>query len=283
MQLNNGVREAKLSGVHVHGADRRGFSLGSTDCQIAYCTAGSSGEEGFVIGGGNNHLAICKTFSAGRIVNASSGFSITAGNDRNELTACEAQDNGLHGFLIASDDNILSACMADSNGISSAGASGFRLDAATGNVIQGRSRNRSGKTTQEYGLTLASGADNNTFTGDLSGNNTSPWLITATGKNTVTITGSNSVTSSIATPNVNGIKYLELTVGSATTITNFLEGHEGQEIIITFGDNNSTFNFLGNPNMTGNQAVDLLMKTGDMVRATLLGGKWRCLIVDSSP
>lgn len=79
-----------------------------------------------------------------------------------------------------------------------------------------------------------------------------------------------------ATPSV-ATGYFFLTQNSsATTITNFDDGKEGQEIFIKFGDANTTVKFAGNGNLYGNSGNDYTWKTYDTMRCVYDGNRWLC-------
>lgn len=283
IQLINGVREAKFANVRVHGADRRGFSLGCTDCQFVNITSGSSGEEGIYFGGANNRMATSKAFSAGRLVANSPGVKLDSSSDRCSLVAVEAQDNDGHGFeLDGCEAPNMAGCIADSNGVGAVNTAGVRLNNVSGGKVDVIARNRSGKTTQEYGAAIGGTTAGVEITGDLTGNNTADYTYTATGINTIPNRIVGTVSTTDATPSVLGYKYLVMTPGAANTITNLDDGHPGQEVIITFGDNNTTFDFTANANMVGNSGADYSPTTGHMVIARRRGSVWYCECIKGS-
>lgn len=85
-----------------------------------------------------------------------------------------------------------------------------------------------------------------------------------------------------ATPSVaNGRKIYKTANASATTITNFDDGVEGQEIIVIVGDANTTFDFTGT-NLKGRASVDWTAAAGDHIRAFFDPPNWRCETFDNT-
>lgn len=284
VELINGVRNLRASRVIVHGCDGRGWSIGATDCTFAQCQSGATGEDGWVIGGANNRLDGCKAFSAGNGLSSTrSGFEITADGDRTMMTSCEAQDNDLHGFHInGAVDVSMSGCIGDSNGVGGTGA-GLRLDSATGCTIAAfRGAQRSGKTTQEYGLIITAACSGNTIQGSFDGNQTADILDTTTLPNEITVSKRIEVTGTDATPDVNGARFVHFAHGSATTVTDLDGAHNGQVLYMTFANANTTFDVSANSNMTGNGAVDFTAGAGDVIQAVHIGGVWTLLIADAA-
>lgn len=78
-----------------------------------------------------------------------------------------------------------------------------------------------------------------------------------------------------ATPSVKDGKEFVTNNSSSTTITAFDDGYEGQEIVVVIADANTTLDFTSS-NLKGNNGVDRLMASGDVIRATFRAsvGAW---------
>lgn len=88
------------------------------DVGSAGTNIGGAAGHGFMCNHSNNRYVNCKSwFSDG------SGFHIDGARD-NQFTACESQDNELHGYYIGSARTILSSCTADSNSHTGSGVAG---------------------------------------------------------------------------------------------------------------------------------------------------------------
>ena len=67
----------------------------------------------------------------------------------------------------------------------------------------------------------------------------------------------------------------------ATSITNFTNGKQGQEITVRVDDANTTFDFTGS-SLKGNVGVDFLATSGDVLFAKKQGSNWYCTICNIS-
>jgi len=67
----------------------------------------------------------------------------------------------------------------------------------------------------------------------------------------------------------------------ATSITNFTNGVDGQEITVRVNDANTTFDFTGS-SLKGNVGVDFLATSGDVLFAKKQGSNWYCTICNIS-
>ena len=67
----------------------------------------------------------------------------------------------------------------------------------------------------------------------------------------------------------------------ATSITNFTNGKQGQEITVRVNDANTTFDFTGS-SLKGNVGVDFLATSGDVLFAKKQGSNWYCTICNIS-
>jgi hypothetical protein len=167
IDIDSGVRECRVTNVYVNGADGNGFNIACTDSDFVDDTTGSAGNNGWVVNGNNDRFMGCKAFGSGRLSSGSDGFDII--QPRNNLSACEAQDNARHGFLINNAGFIcMSACDADSNGVSF--GNGFRLDGATNCVLEAVTSFDRGNHTQAYGLDVTANSTGNRISAILNNN-----------------------------------------------------------------------------------------------------------------
>jgi hypothetical protein len=197
--LSAACRESKLTTVFVTGADASGFNLSATDSVAVGCTSGSAGGSGWIVGGSNSRLVGCKSFGSGRLAVSGdmNGFRVTG--RRIALEACEAQDNGDHGYIVSGLSTALvtfNACIADSNGQTAAG-NGFQLANSTHISMYGClafDRNTVGSRKQRYGVSYSGTCStlavhvlsSANVTGDVSGTPGTPYTQTL---NAVTTTG----------------------------------------------------------------------------------------------
>ena len=66
---------------------------------------------------------------------------------------------------------------------------------------------------------------------------------------------------------------------SATTITDFDDGYNGQEIVVLIDDANTTIDFSGT-NLRGNNGVDYTASRYDALRCTYIGTRWFCSVIE---
>lgn len=107
-------------------ATANGLKINAVDSFFIGVDVGSSASHGFLISGANNRFVSCKSWFSGSSASADhqgSGFYVT-GAQRNQFSACEAQDNYGDGFYLGGGNNTLSACFADSNGYNRGGGAG---------------------------------------------------------------------------------------------------------------------------------------------------------------
>lgn len=78
-----------------------------------------------------------------------------------------------------------------------------------------------------------------------------------------------------ATPSVLGGTLFVTANANATTITDFGDGVEGQEIVVLIGDAVTTIDFSTGTNITGNGGSDLTAAAGDTIRFVNISGVWR--------
>lgn len=87
--------------------------------------------------------------------------------------------------------------------------------------------------------------------------------------------GVNSATPSVA----NGIGFVTANT-SATAITNFTGGVPGQSISVLVNDANTTFDFSGT-SLKGNNGVDYVATSGDVIFAKRIGSNWYCTVIEA--
>jgi hypothetical protein len=88
------------------------------------------------------------------------------------------------------------------------------------------------------------------------------------------------LTADSATPSVlDGILFVTANT-SATSITNFTDGVQGQEICVRVNDANTTFDFSGT-SLKGNNGVDYVATSGDVIFAKRIGTNWHCTICEA--
>jgi len=83
-----------------------------------------------------------------------------------------------------------------------------------------------------------------------------------------------------ATPSVLGNLLFVTANTTATAITNFTDGVQGQEICVRVNDANTTFDFSGS-NLKGNNGVDYVATSGDLVFAKRIGSNWYCTVCEA--
>jgi parallel beta-helix repeat protein len=206
VELIGKASECHLTNVFVNLCDGHGFYLDWADNYLTDCVASDSGQAGFYLtaNASNTRLTGCKAFFNGSLMAAATdrgeGFYLLSASG-NELTGCEAQDNYGHGFNLSSAfDNVLIGCGADANG-QFAGlttSAGFNLLNSSRNKIVGYSKNRSGKTTQDYGVYLDFTTGTNTANDinlAVTGNNTGAinvWTVSTSGTNNAIVLGASN-------------------------------------------------------------------------------------------
>lgn len=84
-----------------------------------------------------------------------------------------------------------------------------------------------------------------------------------------------------ATPAVSGGTVFKTANASATTITMFDSGVEGQTIYVLINDTNTTIDFTGT-NLKGNGGVDWSPTTGDTMECFFVSPNWYCRISDNT-
>lgn len=116
-QLPNGT-EVRLSNIASVACGGNGFDIGSTDVVADRLTAAGCIQSGIYLHGGQIRIVNSKAF-----YNQRNGFAIgnSAGGDPSEtivVSACEAQNNTMHGFLLSNARGaIISGSVSDSNGL----------------------------------------------------------------------------------------------------------------------------------------------------------------------
>lgn len=68
---------------------------------------------------------------------------------------------------------------------------------------------------------------------------------------------------------------------SATTITDFDDGFEGQTILVVL-DANTTVDMSANANIRGNDGSDVTGAANDAIRCTLVGTTWYCTVINAA-
>lgn len=86
-------------------------------------------------------------------------------------------------------------------------------------------------------------------------------------------------TSTDATPSVKRGDHFYTANASATTITAFDDGVEGDEIVVVIDDANTTVDFTGTT-LKGHGGSDWTPGVGDFMRCRLFGGNWCCDVVE---
>lgn len=84
-----------------------------------------------------------------------------------------------------------------------------------------------------------------------------------------------------ATPSVAGGKNFATANANPTTITDFDDGVDGQEILVKITDANTTIDFTGS-GLEGNAGVNWTPATGDFMRCTYNGTQWSCSVHDTT-
>jgi len=75
-------------------------------------------------------------------------------------------------------------------------------------------------------------------------------------------------------------KFFQTANVNPTTITNFDDGFEGQDIVILINDAFTTLDFSASA-LKGNNGVDYVASSGDVIRAIKFGANWYCTIVEA--
>ena len=88
-------------------------------------------------------------------------------------------------------------------------------------------------------------------------------------------------TSTDATPSVAAGTVFRTANASATTITMFDGGSDGQFIFVIINDANTTIDFTGTQ-LSGNAGVDWSPTTNDHLEAVYYNGRWYCRISDNT-
>lgn len=92
---------------------------------------------------------------------------------------------------------------------------------------------------------------------------------------------SSVVTISGTAPNIGGGgRVFKTNNGGATTMSSMPGGYTGQEVVVIFGDNNTTVDFTGTT-LKGNSGVDFVAKTNDSMRCVFDGTNWSCSVAIS--
>jgi hypothetical protein len=86
-----------------------------------------------------------------------------------------------------------------------------------------------------------------------------------------------SLTINSATPSVKDSTLFVTANTSATALTNFTDGVQGQQICVRVNDANTTFDFSGT-SLKGNNGVDYAASSGDVIFARRIGSNWYCTI-----
>lgn len=89
-----------------------------------------------------------------------------------------------------------------------------------------------------------------------------------------------TLTVNSATPSVLGNMLFVTANITATAITNFTDGVQGQEICVRVNDANTTFDF-SSSNLKGNNGVDYTATSGDLVFAKRIGSNWYCTVCEA--
>ncbi len=83
-----------------------------------------------------------------------------------------------------------------------------------------------------------------------------------------------------ATPSVGGGRRFKTANTGATTITDLHEGKVGQDVVIIFGDANTTIDFTGT-NLDGNGGVNWSPGAGDFMRCVKNSDDtWKCQVTE---
>jgi len=90
-----------------------------------------------------------------------------------------------------------------------------------------------------------------------------------------------TLTADSATPTVQYVTEFVTANTVATSITNFTDGVDGQEITVRVNDANTTFDFTSS-SLKGNVGVDFLATSGDVLFAKKQGSNWYCTICNIS-
>lgn len=84
-----------------------------------------------------------------------------------------------------------------------------------------------------------------------------------------------------ATPSVASGRNFATANTSATTITDFDDAKDGQEIVVWINDANTTIDFTSS-GLKGNGGVDWSPASGDHMRCTYNGTDWLCEVFDNT-
>ncbi|ASS64687.1 right-handed parallel beta-helix repeat-containing protein [Paenibacillus sp. RUD330] len=230
------VRELNAKRVFVTGADMYGFDLAGTDSIYEGCTTGAAGMSGFRIASPNSRFSACKAYGSGRLALAGNTYGFMIRQPRISLTACEAQDNAGHGFLILGTKEVtLSGCIADSNG-RNGGGNGVRLDSSSNCNIDVTTMNReTGVFPQRYGVEFAGTSGNNTVK-LISSNNANGHIVesSTSNGNSITVNGQNGVQtidySSIVTPDPYNGGTITISLTNNLTMVEPIRAHKGMKM-----------------------------------------------------
>lgn len=154
------VGTSVFDNIQIYVCDRYGVYINTVDLFFSNVDVGQSGEAGWQIEKANAHLDNCNAWFSGRLVQSTGdGFFINA--NRVQLTGCQAQDNGRHGFAIYNCAAVkLTGCVADSNATQSGAstvASGFALDHADSCYVTGVAVDRHTPASQNHPLRVSQG------------------------------------------------------------------------------------------------------------------------------
>lgn len=104
------------------------------------------------------------------------------------------------------------------------------------------------------------------------------WLLQSVAKKPMAAT---AFTAQDATPSVAGGHKFKTANASATTITTFDDGYEGQEIFVLVNDANTTIDFSSTA-LKGHAGTDWTCAAGDHIYAIKEGSSWYCICTDGT-
>ena len=90
-----------------------------------------------------------------------------------------------------------------------------------------------------------------------------------------------TLTDGDTTPDVSAGNAFKTANTSATTITQFDGGVEGQDLLLVFGDGDTTIDFASGVNITGNGGADFNGAAGDTILFVRHDGIWRGFISEA--
>jgi hypothetical protein len=90
----------------------------------------------------------------------------------------------------------------------------------------------------------------------------------------------NVLAANSATPSVANAVSFTTANTTATAYTNFTGGVVGQQVSILVADANTTFDFSGT-NLKGNNGVDYVATSGDVIFAKRIGSNWYCTVIEA--